>query len=235
MKGSITVNSTLQFLGAADTVTGSRYLVTTPSARVLVDCGLFQGYKVLRERNRAAFPVPPDSIDAVVISHAHLDHTGYLPALVRDGFRGHIYATHGTAELSGIMLPDSAHLLEEEARFAAKAQVVQARASRAPLHRRRCAAGVGAVQHDSLRCTTAHRRRRQCHPFSSGAHPGCQHRPAAYRIGPHIAVHRGSRASDRPAHAASGRPVRTRISSSQSRPMETGNTALTTLKWSSEM
>ena len=93
--------------------------MTTPSARVLVDCGLFQGYKVLRERNRAAFPVPPDSIDAVVISHAHLDHTGYLPALVRDGFRGHIYATHGTAELSGIMLPDSAHLLEEEARFAA--------------------------------------------------------------------------------------------------------------------
>jgi Cft2 family RNA processing exonuclease len=82
-------NATLQFLGAADTVTGSRYLVTTPSARVLVDCGLFQGYKVLRERNRAAFPVPPDSIDAVVVSHAHLDHTGYLPALVRDGFRVH--------------------------------------------------------------------------------------------------------------------------------------------------
>jgi metallo-beta-lactamase family protein len=113
------MSSTLQFLGAADTVTGSRYLVTTPSARVLVDCGLFQGYKVLRDRNRARFPVPPDSIDAVVISHAHLDHSGYLPALVRDGFRGRIYATEGTAGLSRIMLPDSAHLLEEEARFAA--------------------------------------------------------------------------------------------------------------------
>jgi metallo-beta-lactamase family protein len=112
-------NATLQFLGAADTVTGSRYLVTTPSARVLVDCGLFQGYKVLRERNHAAFPVPPNSIDAVVVSHAHLDHTGYLAARVRDGFRGPIYATHGTAELSRIMLPDSAHLLEEEASFAA--------------------------------------------------------------------------------------------------------------------
>ena len=112
------MGSTLQFLGAADTVTGSRYLVTTASARVLVDCGLFQGYKVLRDRNRAAFPVPPDSIDAVVITHAHLDHSGYLPALVRDGFRGRIYSTEGTAGLSRIMLPDSAHLLEEEARFA---------------------------------------------------------------------------------------------------------------------
>ena len=72
------MSSTLQFLGAADTVTGSRYLITTPSARVLVDCGLFQGYKLLRARNRAPFPVSPDSIDAVIVSHANLDHTGYL-------------------------------------------------------------------------------------------------------------------------------------------------------------
>ncbi|WP_127476584.1 MBL fold metallo-hydrolase RNA specificity domain-containing protein [Microbacterium sulfonylureivorans] len=114
------MSSTLQFLGAADTVTGSRYLITTPSTRVLVDCGLFQGYKHLRDRNRAPFPVPPDSIDAVVVSHAHLDHSGYLPALVRDGFHGRIFSTEGTAGLSRIMLPDSAHLLEEEARFAAK-------------------------------------------------------------------------------------------------------------------
>lgn len=112
--------STLQFLGAADTVTGSRHLVTTPSARVLIDCGLFQGYKILRDRNRISFPVPPDSIDAIVLTHAHLDHSGYLPALVRDGFRGRIYAMEGTAALSRIMLPDSAHLLQEEARFAAK-------------------------------------------------------------------------------------------------------------------
>lgn len=111
---------TLSFLGAADSVTGSRYLIDDGSARVLVDCGMFQGFKVLRERNRAPFPVRPDSIDAVVVSHAHLDHSGYLPALVRDGFPGRIYASRGTAELCRIMLPDSAHLLEEEARFAAK-------------------------------------------------------------------------------------------------------------------
>lgn len=114
------MTNTLRFLGAADTVTGSRYLVDAGDRRILVDCGLFQGYKVLRDRNRMPFPVPPDSIDAVVVSHAHLDHSGYLPALVRDGFRGKIYSTAGTGELCRIMLPDSAHLMEEEARHAAK-------------------------------------------------------------------------------------------------------------------
>lgn len=112
--------ATLGFLGAADTVTGSRYLLSTPSARILVDCGLFQGYKVLRERNRAPLAVPPRAIDAVVLTHAHLDHSGYLPALVREGFRGSVYASEGTASLCRIMLMDSAHLLEEEARHAAK-------------------------------------------------------------------------------------------------------------------
>lgn len=105
----------LQFLGAAGTVTGSRFLLEAHGKRVLVDCGLFQGYKTLRERNRAPFPVPPDTIDAVLLTHAHLDHSGYLPALVRDGFCGHILATQATAELAAIMLPDSARLLEEEA------------------------------------------------------------------------------------------------------------------------
>lgn len=111
--------ATLQFLGAADTVTGSRHLISTGRSRVLVDCGLFQGHKVLRDRNRAPFPVSPVSIDAVVLSHAHLDHSGYLPVLVRDGFRGPVYASEGTVELCRIMLLDSAHLLEEEARHAA--------------------------------------------------------------------------------------------------------------------
>lgn len=110
---------TVQFLGAADTVTGSRYLLSTERSRVLVDCGLFQGYKVLRDRNWAPFPVPPSSIDAVVLTHAHLDHSGYLPALVRDGFRGRVYASEATMELCRIMLLDSAHLMEEEARHAA--------------------------------------------------------------------------------------------------------------------
>jgi metallo-beta-lactamase family protein len=110
----------LRFLGGAGTVTGSKYLVDTGRRRILVDCGLFQGYKMLRERNRAPLAVRADSIDAVVITHAHLDHTGYLPALVRDGYDGPIHATSGTAELSGLVLPDSGHLLEEEALFAAR-------------------------------------------------------------------------------------------------------------------
>lgn len=108
----------LQFYGAAETVTGSRTLVEAGSRRVLVDCGLFQGYKMLRLRNRAPFPVAPSSIDEVVLTHAHLDHSGYLPALVRDGYAGAIHTTPGTAELLGLLLPDSAHLLEEEAEHA---------------------------------------------------------------------------------------------------------------------
>lgn len=112
--------ATLTFLGAADTVTGSRYLLSGDDARVLVDCGLFQGYKVLRARNRSPFPVPASSIDAVVLTHAHLDHSGYVPALVRGGFQGRVYASEGTVELCRIMLLDSAHLMEEEARHAAR-------------------------------------------------------------------------------------------------------------------
>jgi metallo-beta-lactamase family protein len=108
----------LQFFGAAETVTGSRTVVDADGLRVLVDCGLFQGWKTLRLRNRAPFPVPPSSIDAVVLTHAHLDHSGYLPALVRDGYAGAIHTTTGTAELLGLLLPDSAHLLEEEAEHA---------------------------------------------------------------------------------------------------------------------
>lgn len=108
----------LSFLGAAGTVTGSRFLLETGAGRVLVDCGLFQGLRALRERNRAPFPVDPSSIDAVVLTHAHVDHCGYLPALVREGFSGPILATPTTAELAGIVLMDAAHLQEEEASYA---------------------------------------------------------------------------------------------------------------------
>ena len=120
MTTSAPTTSTLQFLGAADTVTGSRYLLTAGGARVLVDCGLFQGLKVLRERNRRPLPFAPADLDAVVLTHAHLDHSGYLPALVRDGYAGAVFSTPGTEELCGILLPDSGYLLEEEARFAGK-------------------------------------------------------------------------------------------------------------------
>lgn len=108
----------LCFLGATETVTGSRFLVDTPRARVLIDCGLFQGLKPLRLRNWEPFPLDPASIDAILLTHAHLDHTGYVPALIRNGFRGRIFATEGTKDLSRIVLPDSGHLQEEDAAYA---------------------------------------------------------------------------------------------------------------------
>ena len=108
----------LAFLGAARTVTGSKTLLDTGSHRVLVDAGLFQGRKELRERNWGPLPIDASSIDAVVLTHAHIDHCGYLPRLVRDGFRGPIHCTVGTRKLAEIVLPDSAHLQEEEAEYA---------------------------------------------------------------------------------------------------------------------
>ena len=108
-------NETLTFLGGAGTVTGSAFLVDTPDSRVLVDCGLYQGPKELRERNWRPFPVDPASLDAVVVTHAHVDHTGYLPRLVTKGYRGPIVATPETVELSEIVLPDSGHIHEEQA------------------------------------------------------------------------------------------------------------------------
>jgi metallo-beta-lactamase family protein len=108
----------LRFLGATETVTGSKYMVRQGGSTLLVDCGLFQGYKQLRLRNWSPLPVAPGSIDAVVLTHAHIDHSGYLPLLVRDGFRGPIYCTAATRDLCAILLPDSGHLLEEEAEYA---------------------------------------------------------------------------------------------------------------------
>ncbi|MGA0877709.1 MAG: MBL fold metallo-hydrolase RNA specificity domain-containing protein [Ilumatobacteraceae bacterium] len=106
------------FWGAAGTVTGSRFLVETGRSRILVDCGLFQGGKALRTRNWEEFPVDPATIDAVVLTHAHVDHSGYLPALVRDGFTGPIWCTRATADLCELLLRDSAMLQEEEAFYA---------------------------------------------------------------------------------------------------------------------
>ena len=108
----------LHFLGATETVTGSRYLIEADGKRLLVDCGLFQGLKKYRLRNWSPFPIDPASVDAVVLTHAHLDHSGYLPAFVKQGFRGPIYASDDTADLCRILLPDAAHLQEEEARYA---------------------------------------------------------------------------------------------------------------------
>ncbi len=108
----------ITFLGGADTVTGSKYLVRHGNQSLLVDCGLFQGYKQLRLRNWTPLPVAPDRIDAVLLTHAHLDHSGYLPLLAKQGFNGKVYASKGTQSLCKILLPDSGHIQEEDALFA---------------------------------------------------------------------------------------------------------------------
>ena len=107
--------ASLTFLGAAGTVTGSKHLLEVNGSRVLVDCGLFQGLKELRERNRQPLPVEPKSIESVVLTHAHLDHCGFLPRLVSEGFTGRIFCTSSTADLCRIVLPDAAKLQEEDA------------------------------------------------------------------------------------------------------------------------
>ena len=109
--------ATLQFLGAAGTVTGSRYLVEAGGERLLIDCGLFQGEKELRLRNWSPLPVPAASIHALVLTHAHLDHTGYIPRFIKEGFRGQVFATTATVDLCRLLLPDSGHLQEEDAAY----------------------------------------------------------------------------------------------------------------------
>lgn len=110
----------ITFLGAAETVTGSKYLVESGTKKVLVDCGLFQGWKQLRLRNWEAPPFDPRSIDAVLLTHAHIDHSGYLPCLWRLGYRGPVYSTAGTKDLCELLLPDAGRLQEEDAEYANK-------------------------------------------------------------------------------------------------------------------
>lgn len=110
----------LTFLGATETVTGSKYLLEAEGQKILIDCGLFQGLKNLRLKNWASPPFDPASIDAVILTHAHIDHSGYLPLLVKKGFRGPVYATEGTQALCQILLPDAGHLQEEDAFYANK-------------------------------------------------------------------------------------------------------------------
>ncbi len=108
----------ITFMGGTGTVTGSKYLVSHGNESLLVDCGLFQGYKLLRLRNRTPLSIASDQITAVLLTHAHLDHSGYLPLLAKQGFAGHVYATSGTRDLCRILLPDSGHIQEEDAAFA---------------------------------------------------------------------------------------------------------------------
>ena len=110
----------LTFIGATGTVTGSKYLLESGSVKIMIDCGLFQGLKQLRLRNWAPLPVDPSTVDAVILTHAHIDHSGYLPLLVKNGFSGKVYCTEATRDLCEILLPDAAHLQEEDARYANK-------------------------------------------------------------------------------------------------------------------
>ncbi|RIJ15345.1 MBL fold metallo-hydrolase [Henriciella mobilis] len=141
----------ITFLGGAGTVTGSKYLVESGNKRVLIDCGLFQGFKQLRLRNWKPLPVSPSDIDAVLLTHAHIDHSGYLPLLVKNGFRGDIHCTEPTRALCEILLPDSGHLQEREAEFANRKGFSRHKPA-LPLY----------TQDDSYRCLQHFR----THPFS---------------------------------------------------------------------
>src|SRR3989454_9135626 len=116
-RAGVRMTAALTFLGAAGTVTGAKFLLAADGARLRLECGMFQGLRELRSRNWEAPPVEPGTLAAVLLSHAHIDHSGYLPRLARDGFQGPIFCSPGTADLLKIMLPDAARLQEEEAEF----------------------------------------------------------------------------------------------------------------------
>jgi metallo-beta-lactamase family protein len=112
------MSAKLSFLGGAGTVTGSKYLLQNADCQILLDCGLFQGFKALRLKNWAPFPIEPRRIDAIALTHAHLDHSGYLPLMVKHGFTGPVFCSQATADLCAILLPDAGHLQEKDAEFA---------------------------------------------------------------------------------------------------------------------
>ncbi len=128
----------ISFLGGTETVTGSKYLLEVGSTRVLVDCGLFQGYKWLRERNWQPLPLDVDSLDAVVLTHAHLDHSGYIPVLYHKGYRKPVYTHHATKALCDILLPDSGYIQEQDAKYYARHKLSKHKTPR-PLYDRTCA------------------------------------------------------------------------------------------------
>ena len=150
---------TLTFLGAARTVTGSKYLLDTGESRVLIDAGLFQGLKELRELNWKDLPVPASSLDAIVLTHAHLDHVGYLPRIVMQGFSGRVFCTAGTKDLCRIVLPDSGRIQEEDAANANRHGFSQAPAGVASVRRGRCLPCRVAAPAGRLRAANAGRRR----------------------------------------------------------------------------
>jgi metallo-beta-lactamase family protein len=151
--------ASIRFLGAAGTVTGSRFVVETDRARVLVDVGLFQGPKEVRRRNRDPWPVDPASLSAVVLTHAHVDHSGALPLLVRSGYAGRVTCTPATRDLCGLLLPDSGRLQEEEARYANHKGYSRHAPNAAPLYTE--ADALAALRHLE---PVAYRQRREVAP-----------------------------------------------------------------------
>ena len=125
---------TLRFCGAARTVTGSCHLFETPAGTLLVDCGLFQGPKTLKALNYGAFPFSPADIDAVLLTHAHIDHSGLIPKLVREGFSGRIFATRGTIDLCSYMLPDAGSIQESEVAALNRRNAARGRAKVSPIY-----------------------------------------------------------------------------------------------------
>src|SRR5438132_2827287 len=145
----------LAFLGGATTVTGSQFLLTTDRARVLVDCGMFQGSPNEVTRNRLPFAFPPREVDALILTHAHLDHCGLIPALVADGFAGPIYATAGTVELAGLVLLDAAKLQTEFAKRSER----RARRQPPPTSDPEAELRAGSLGRDRARAAALHRGR----------------------------------------------------------------------------
>jgi Cft2 family RNA processing exonuclease len=143
------MDTRLAFLGGTGTVTGSKYLLEAAGHRVLLDCGLFQGYKQLQLRNWAPLPVDPAGIDAVVLTHAHLDHSGYLPVLIRQGFSSAVVCTAATRDLCAILLPDSGYLQERDAEFANRRGFSKHRPAR-PLYTER--EGEAAIDASGIFC-----------------------------------------------------------------------------------
>lgn len=176
----------LTSLGGAGTVTGSKHLLSHDGKHILIDCGLFQGLKNLRELNWEPLSISPQDIDAVVLTHAHLDHSGYLPKLVRDGFRGRIYATSATCDVAELILKDSGHLQEKDAEYANRKGFSKHKRA-AAIYSAGCRTRAHAILGRPVRQASPASRRRDadvplCRPYPRGRYGGDPMGRQAHRV-----------------------------------------------------